>query len=140
MGFSFAKIDIGGVLTSAREAITGKKIVDPTKLAEIERDLQTLENGLTTGQLKINEIEAAHPSIFVSGWRPFVGWVGGLALAYVAIIEPLARLVATMVGYEGEFPEIDTALTMQVLLGMLGIGGMRSFDKLKKTDTKQVGK
>ena len=131
---------VGSLLTSAREAITGKKVIDPTKMAEIERDLQTLENALLTGQMKINEVEAAHPSVFVSGWRPMVGWTGAVALAYIAIVEPLLRLAATLYGYDGTFPAIDTSITLQVLLGMLGIGGMRSFDKLKGTDTKQVGK
>ena len=131
---------VGSLLTSAREAITGKKVIDPTKMAEIERDLQTLENALLTGQMKINEVEAAHPSIFVSGWRPMVGWTGAVALAYIAIVEPLLRLAATLYGYDGTFPAIDTSITLQVLLGMLGIGGMRSFDKLKGTDTKRVGK
>jgi len=130
--------DVGKTLIYAREALTGKKVIDPIEVAKIEADLQKLENALITGQLDINKTEAQHPSVFVAGWRPFVGWVGGFALAYVAILEPLARFSAVLAGYEGEFPAIDTTLTMQVLLGMLGIGGMRSFDKFNKTDTKTI--
>jgi len=55
--------------------------------------------------------------------------VCGFGLGYVAIIEPIARFVATMTGYTGAFPAIDTTLTMQVLIGMLGLGGLRSLDK-----------
>jgi len=93
-----------------------------------------------TQQTDINKIEAVNPSLFVSGWRPFVGWVCACALAYVAILEPLVRFVATVgFKYTGGFPVIDTTITLQVLLGMLGLSGMRSFDKLKGTDTKAVG-
>jgi len=89
-----------------------------------------------TGQMDINKVEAASDSIFVAGWRPFAGWVCGLGLEYVSIIEPIARLIATLVGYTGAFPAIDTTLTMQVLLGMLGMGGLRSLDKIKGVATK----
>lgn len=85
-------------------------------------------------QIGVNAVEAASSSPWVAGWRPGVGWVGALALFYVAIIEPMARFVATVFfHYAGAFPAIDTTITMQVLLGMLGMGGLRSFDKLKGT-------
>ena len=91
------------------------------------------------GQLNINAKEAEHKSIFVAGWRPFVGWVGGLGLAYISILEPIMRFIASMSGYTGEFPEIDTTITLQVLMGMLGIGVMRSFDKKNQVETNDVG-
>ncbi len=113
---------------------------DPVKQAEEERRLIELsqkgdlaamnaEVQLLLGQIEINKAEAKHKSIFVAGWRPFVGWVGGLAFAYASILEPLMRFVATINGYEGQFPIIDTNMTMQVLLGMLGLGLMRSYEK-----------
>ena len=95
-------------------------------LAELDAHVKLL-----VGQMEINKIEASHKSIFVSGWRPGVGWICGIALAYAAVIEPLMRFVATMNGYDGEFPVIDTTLTMQVLLGMLGLGVMRTREKEK---------
>ena len=134
----FSLEGIGGMVTSVREAITGEKIKDPVEMAKVELQLQQLENALSTGQLEINKAEAQHPNIFIAGWRPFVGWIGGLSLAYIAIIEPIMRFVATLNGYTGGFPTIDTTITMQVLLAMLGIGGMRSFDKMRKTDTKKI--
>ena len=90
------------------------------------------------GQLKINAVEAAHKSIFVAGWRPFIGWVGGFSLAYAGILEPLMRFIATVAGYEGDFPLIETASTITILMGMLGIGGMRSYDKKNKTQTDKL--
>ena len=82
------------------------------------------------GQITINIEEAKHPSVFVSGWRPAVGWVGAAALGYAAILEPVLRFCATVgLGYQGAFPVIDTDLTLQVLLGLLGLGAFRSFEK-----------
>ena len=90
------------------------------------------------GQLRINAVEAAHKSIFVAGWRPFIGWVGGVSLAYAGIVEPIMRFIATVAGYEGDFPLIETASTITILMGMLGIGGMRSYDKKNKTQTDKL--
>lgn len=115
---------------------------DPIKRAEEVRKLEEMKQRgdlaelnakvqLLTGQLDINKIEAANKNVFVSGWRPFVGWVCGFALAYAAIIEPLMRFTATMFEYTGTFPIIDTSITMQVLLGMLGLGAMRTREKEK---------
>jgi len=96
-------------------------------LAELNAHVQSL-----TGQLEINKVEAGHASIFVAGWRPFVGWCCGFALLYASILEPLMRFIATMFGYAGTFPIIDTNTTMQVLLGMLGLVGARSYEKKNK--------
>lgn len=102
-------------------------------LAELNAEVVSMQ-----GQLSINAQEAGHKSVFVAGWRPFVGWVGGFSLAYAGILEPLMRFIATMNGYTGLFPVIDTALTIQVLMGMLGLGAMRSFDKKSGTQTDTI--
>lgn len=121
---------------------------DPSKRADELFRLEQLKQGgdlalmkaqvdLLLGQIEINKAEAQSSSLFVAGWRPFSGWIGGVAFAYAAIIEPIARFVAKVgYGYQGNFPEINTELTIQVLLGMLGLGLMRSFDKKQGTDTK----
>ena len=99
---------------------------------EIARlDAQALQN-----QTDVNKIEAASANIFVSGWRPAVGWCCCFALAYAAIIEPLARFIAALCGFHGDFPHIDTDITLQVLMGMLGLGGMRSFEKARGVASK----
>jgi hypothetical protein len=88
-----------------------------------------------TGQLEINKTEAASTNWFVAGWRPYVGWGCGTAFLYVALFEPLIRFVATVIfKYTGPFPVIDTSLTMQVLLGMLGLGAMRTYEKSKDVE------
>jgi hypothetical protein len=81
-------------------------------------------------QIEVNKEEAKSSSFFVSGWRPFIGWGCGIAFIYSALIEPICRFVATTVFmYNGSFPTIDSDLTMQVMLGMLGLGAMRSYEK-----------
>lgn len=103
-------------------------------------EIAKLDQQVVIAQTDIDKTEAVNPSVFVSGWRPFVGWVCAVALAYVAILEPLVRFIAKVgFSYQGAFPVIDTTITMQILMGMLGLGGLRSFDKLKGTDTKAVG-
>ena len=137
-------------LTAAFDA--GKILIeklwpDPVKQSEEMRKLEQLRQGgdiaqlnaqvtLLAGQLEINKIEASSSSLFVSGWRPCIGWVCGFALAYSAIIEPIARFTASMYGYTGSFPVIDTTLTMQVLLGMMGLVAARTREKEKGVHSK----
>ena len=80
-------------------------------------------------QTKINVAEATHRSVFVAGWRPFVGWVCGFGLLYAVLLEPLLRFIFTVNGWDSTFPIIDTTITMQVLFGMLGLAGFRSYEK-----------
>ena len=90
------------------------------------------ETELAKAQIEVNNTEAQNSSLFVSGGRPFVIWICGSALGYAAILEPILRFIATVVfHYSGQFPIIDTTLTMQLLLGLLGLGGMRSWEKGK---------
>jgi hypothetical protein len=112
---------IGSLAKDIREAIKGKEL-DPNKKLEIAGKLAEV-------QTKINEAEASHRTVFVAGWRPFIGWVCGLGLLYAVFIEPLLRFVYTVNGWEIEFPSIDTTITMQVLFGMLGLVGARSYEK-----------
>jgi len=116
--------------------------------ATMEQELLRQEGEITKAalvvqqaQIEVNKVEAASASLFVSGWRPHVGWVCGFALSYVSILEPIARFVAQVFyGYNGAFPVIDTTITMQVLLGLLGLGGMRTFEKLKGVDRSTLKK
>ena len=108
--------------------------VDPVKMRELDDqfNLQMAQMGLSIqlAQIGVNTEEAKSLNVFVAGWRPFVGWVGGFAFAYAAVFEPVARFVAKVAyGYGGAFPVIDTALTMQILTGLLGLGALRSYEK-----------
>ena len=82
------------------------------------------------GQLEINKEEAKSSDPFTSRARPFILWTCGVAFAYASIVEPVFRFLAQVVfGYTGEFPVIDTMITLQVLFGLLGLSGLRSWDK-----------
>jgi hypothetical protein len=120
-----------------------KLFPDKTKRAEEMRKLEEMRQSgdlallnahvqIMLAQIKVNEAEAKSDNIFVAGWRPFVGWVCGFALAYSAILEPFMRFIATTyMDVVPVFPVIDTTITMQVLLGMLGLAGMRTREKEK---------
>jgi len=86
------------------------------------------------GQIETNKAEAAHCSIFVAGWRPMVGWVCAVALAYHFIIHPIVvfAIVSFNVGlHPSDLPSFEMDSLMTVLLGMLGLGGLRTFEKTK---------
>ncbi len=123
---------IGGLAKDIRAAITGKEVIDPTKMAEIEAMLMEIESRATTGQLEINIEEAKHKSIFVAGWRPFVGWVCGISFAYTFIIQPLMAFILSALEVYVELPPLPMGPLMTVLLGILGLGGMRSWEKKHK--------
>jgi len=83
-------------------------------------------------QVEVNKAEAQHRSIFVAGWRPFVGWVCGLALAYHFVLAPIILFATAIAGIEiPELPSFYMETLTTVLLGMLGLGGLRSFEKYK---------
>jgi hypothetical protein len=83
------------------------------------------------GQMDINKVEAANPSVFVSGWRPFIGWVCGSACAWNWIGLPIAKLAAVVLGHSIDLSPADLTEMMPVLLGMLGLGGLRTLEKFK---------
>lgn len=85
------------------------------------------------GQSEINKIEAAHSSIFVSGWRPAIGWVGAIGLGYNFLLYPFLDWFLTLVGVTTALPKPDNETLMALVYAMLGIGAMRSFDKWKGT-------
>ena len=115
---------------------------DPTQRAQATLELEKLhqsgelqklanETQLLQGQIDINKVEAASPNMFIAGWRPFIGWSCGVAFVYMSIIDPIARFIALTMAYKGQFPVIDTSITLQVLLGLLGLGVMRTVEKVK---------
>lgn len=118
--------------------MTAEQLLEAKRI-DIEFQKFCLDNNikLQMGQIAVNAEEAKSASLFVAGWRPAIGWICGAALAYAAILEPVLRFLAAVVfSYVGTFPSIDTQLTMQVLVGMLGLAGMRSFDKVQGVASK----
>jgi len=123
-GFDLAKTVLDKFFPDANEEMR-------TKFTQAANEIQN-EFNLMAAQLEINKTEASNSSVFVSGWRPAVGWVCVAGMAYVSLIEPMARFVAVVLfAYTGLFPMVDTTITMQVLLGLLGFGGFRMFEKIK---------
>lgn len=123
-GFDLIKTGLDKFFPDADTELKGKLA---EAASQINNDYQ-----LQLSQLDINKVEAASASLFVSGWRPAIGWICGISLAYAAIIEPIARFIASVIfAYVGAFPVIDTGITMQILMGLLGLAGMRTFEKHK---------
>ena len=81
-------------------------------------------------QLEINAREAAHPSIWVAGWRPFFGWAGGAGFVYATMLQPLLAWLAAIKGWPVP-PSLNLDLLWVVITGMLGIGGLRTFERVK---------
>jgi len=82
-------------------------------------------------QVAVNQAEASSGNAFASSWRPFIGWTCGVAFAYKFVFAPLAVLVLAAVGHPITLPELDFGEMMPVLFGMLGLGAMRSYEKVK---------
>ena len=85
-------------------------------------------------QLEINKVEAKHNSMFVAGWRPACGWVCVLGMAGNFLVIPFANMTLNLLETGVEVPMIDLATMLPVLMGMLGLGGLRSFEKVKKVE------
>lgn len=112
------------------------RVLPAEKMSEVDRAKLELELfkadwQSVIGQLEINKVEAAHESTFVSGWRPFVGWVCGCGFAWAAVVQPVVVLAVSLSqGEPPQLPELDVSLLTTTLFGMLGIAGMRTFEKL----------
>jgi hypothetical protein len=116
-------------------AVAGMTPADMVKMKELDNQfkVQMAQQGISLqlAQIAANTAEAKSTNWWVAGWRPFVGWVGAMGLLYASFLFPLMQFVATMNGYHGGFPALDTTITMQILFGLLGIGGLRTVEKVK---------
>jgi hypothetical protein len=97
------------------------------ELAQLDADLK-----MATGQVEVNRVEASHQSLFVAGWRPAIGWVCGAAFAFKFVVGPSAVVLMAMAGHPIVLPEFDFSEMSTILLGMLGLGGLRTVEKIKK--------
>jgi hypothetical protein len=124
---------IGPVLEIGKSLID-RFFPDPAEKARAEMEmmtlLQTQDLQRVLAQLEVNAKEAASPSIFVAGWRPFVGWCCGVGFLWATIGQPVFAWVASAKGWPTP-PAIDTDVMLYVLGGMLGLGGLRSVEKVK---------
>lgn len=99
--------------------------------AELLKASQDNDFQLALGQLKVNEAEAANSNLFVSGWRPFIGWVCGIGLTYNFLIYPL--MLWSIAAYGATFtpPPLFSDNLMELVLGLLGLAGFRTYEKIK---------
>ena len=98
---------------------------------KLKLQMQEIDAKLKEKQLDINKAEASHRSIFVSGWRPFLGWVSGLSIGYVYLFQPILDMILQMFNVKVDWVVLDLGQLMPLVLGMLGLGGLRSFEKAK---------
>jgi hypothetical protein len=100
---------------------------------EMQLELVNNINDIAKAQIEVNKTEAAHRNVFVAGWRPFIGWVCGAAFAYHFVLQPIFVFALAAYGISLELPSFDMGALMTVLTGMLGLGGLRTFEKMKGT-------
>lgn len=137
-------LGIGDIISSVGKVADDLFTSDEERL-KIALQEKTIEASLVQGQLDINKAEAQNPSVFVAGWRPAIGWIGAIALAYQFLFYPL-------LGWGWKFfqawhwvpmemtppPLLPADQLWVILTGMLGIAGLRSFDKMQGTQTDRV--
>lgn len=134
MGTGLVNVDVGSTLSGIgslardlRAAITGD--IDPAKKAEIDTRILEIEAKANDGQIAINKAEATSSSLFVSGWRPFIGWICGFSLLYHYIINRLIEWVITLTSVGVIPPSFDLGDLILILGGLLGLGGLRTIEK-----------
>jgi hypothetical protein len=96
---------------------------------ELVRAAQDQEFQLALAQIKVNETEAQNPNLFVSGWRPAVGWICVAGLSYNFVIYPMLLWLAALAGAEFSPPPLLSESLMELVLGMLGLGALRTVEK-----------
>jgi hypothetical protein len=110
-----------------------KFIEDKDQKARLAHEVATMAENhaqeLAKGQLEVNKVEAAHKSLFVSGWRPFIGWTCGLGMFGNFITIPFSNFVLALFGLNIVIPLVPLETMMPVLMGMLGLGAMRTYEK-----------
>jgi len=88
---------------------------------------------INKAQIEVNKVEAGSDSLFKSGWRPSVGWICSFALGYHFVMQPMLAFILSALGHNIILPEFDMTTLTTILMGLLGLGGMRSFEKVKKS-------
>ena len=118
--------------------ILEKLIPDKDLKIRLKHELESELHKANLAQLKVNQQEAAHNSLFVAGWRPFIGWVCGVALCWHFILQPITVMIIRLAGYEQVIlPDFDFSQLSTILMGMLGLGGLRTFEKMKGLSREQ---
>jgi len=111
--------------------VVDQLVTDKDQAARLKHELHQTLAKLNLAQMAVNAEEAKHSSLFVAGWRPFIGWVCGLALAWKYIGAPIAQWALTMAGLELTYsvPSVPSDALMELVLAMLGMAGLRTYEK-----------
>ena len=112
--------------------VLNKFVADKDLRIKLQHELKTAFHAANLAQIDLNKQEAAHQSMFVAGWRPFVGWVCASALAYHFILQPILVFAISVGGIEIVLPDFDMNSLLTILLGLLGLGGMRTLEKVRQ--------
>jgi hypothetical protein len=125
-----------GSLIGPATSLLDKFIEDKDQKMALAHEISTMAERhaqeLAKGQLEVNKVEAASKSMFVAGWRPFIGWVCGIGFLANFILIPMANFGLALAEVAITIPMIDTTQMMPVLMGMLGLGAMRTVEKVQK--------
>lgn len=125
-------LDIGGKIIDKIWPDKNEAEKARVKLAELAQAGELKELELLAKQIEVNIEEAKHESVFVAGWRPAVGWTCCASIAYNYVFQPFLAWSLNIFGVVNNMPALDTGELMTLLLGMLGLGAMRSYEKTKK--------
>ena len=98
---------------------------------KLKLQMKEIDAKLQEKQLDINKAESSHRSVFVSGWRPFLGWISGLSIGYVYLFQPILDMILQMFQVQVDWVQLDLGQLMPLVLGMLGLGGLRTFEKAR---------
>lgn len=121
---------IGQVIEVA-DKVLGKFIPDKNLKMKLQKEMTMAFHDANLAQIELNKQEAAHKNIFVAGWRPFVGWICGIALAYHFILSPIIETILIASGITINLPSFEFSQLSSILMGMLGLGGLRTYEKMK---------
>jgi len=111
--------------------ILDKFIADKDLKLKLQHELNQELHKANMAQIEVNKVEAQHRTVFVAGWRPFTGWICASALAYHFIIEPIIIFALATQNIQLTLPTFDMGSLLTVLMGMLGLGGLRTYEKVK---------
>jgi hypothetical protein len=119
------------VLTEVLDRVVPDQAAASKAKLEMEAKLLEAATAQAAQQTEINKIEAQHQSIFVSGWRPYIGWVCGMGIAWAFLLAPMLSWLLPVIGVVAVVPPLQTEFLLELVFAMLGLGGLRTFEKLK---------
>ncbi|MBU0517266.1 MAG: holin family protein [Proteobacteria bacterium] len=116
------------------------KIPDPNARekarAELSKELMQALAQADSQQVEINKLEAQNPNLFVAGWRPFIGWTCGVAIAWVFLLQPIVAWGCAIFYPTLTLPQIQTENLLELVFAMLGMSGLRSYEKIRGVNSK----